>query len=225
MAKPSSSPKSRLLCSTEIPPMTVPPLLLSVAIARNRVCHRVGNAAADVDRAAAAAQSLLRRGDTNHGHRQTHGRHTDHQARRARPINPESSRFFIRYNTLPATPQATRDYQRSAEPPGLNPDGNASGVPRATLSSDPAGVNRGSPRVVLSPRYLGQQVSLSVSNVRAVPAVSPRNVRSDAVASLWRPSPEGDVAVPALPIPALTPEQMSRVDRIMVDDFGVRCCN
>jgi NAD(P)H-hydrate epimerase len=27
--------------------------------------------------------------------------------------------------------------------------------------------------------------------------------------------------VPALPIPVLTPEQMSRVDRIMVDDFGV----
>ena len=27
--------------------------------------------------------------------------------------------------------------------------------------------------------------------------------------------------MPALPIPALTPEQMSRVDRIMVDDFGV----
>src|SRR5829696_8999216 len=27
--------------------------------------------------------------------------------------------------------------------------------------------------------------------------------------------------VPALPIPALTPDQMSRVDRIMVDDFGV----
>src|ERR671910_2431031 len=27
--------------------------------------------------------------------------------------------------------------------------------------------------------------------------------------------------VPALPIPALTPDQMSQVDRIMVDDFGV----
>jgi NAD(P)H-hydrate epimerase len=27
--------------------------------------------------------------------------------------------------------------------------------------------------------------------------------------------------VPTLPIPALTPDQMSRVDRIMVDDFGV----
>ncbi len=27
--------------------------------------------------------------------------------------------------------------------------------------------------------------------------------------------------VPALPIPALTPDQMSRIDRIMVDDFGV----
>ena len=27
--------------------------------------------------------------------------------------------------------------------------------------------------------------------------------------------------MPALPIPALTPDQMSRVDRIMVDDFGV----
>jgi NAD(P)H-hydrate epimerase len=27
--------------------------------------------------------------------------------------------------------------------------------------------------------------------------------------------------VPALPVPALTPDQMSRVDRIMVDDFGV----
>jgi NAD(P)H-hydrate epimerase len=27
--------------------------------------------------------------------------------------------------------------------------------------------------------------------------------------------------VPALPIPALTPDRMSRVDRIMVDDFGV----
>jgi NAD(P)H-hydrate epimerase len=27
--------------------------------------------------------------------------------------------------------------------------------------------------------------------------------------------------VPALPIPALTPDQMSRVDRIMVDEFGV----
>ena len=27
--------------------------------------------------------------------------------------------------------------------------------------------------------------------------------------------------MPALPVPALTPDQMSRVDRIMVDDFGV----
>ena len=64
-------------------------------------------------------------------------------------------------------------------------------------------------------------MSLSVSNDRADSDVSPPNVRSDAVASLWRPSQEGDLAVPALPIPALTPEQMSRVDRIMVDDFGV----
>src|SRR5918997_4384984 len=72
-----------------------------------------------------------------------------------------------------------------------------------------------------APRYLGQQVSLSVSNVRADPAVSPRNVRSDAVALRLLPSPEGDRAMPALPIPALTPDQMSRVDRIMVDDFGV----
>ena len=28
-------------------------------------------------------------------------------------------------------------------------------------------------------------------------------------------------AVPEVPIPALTPDQMSRVDRIMVDDLGV----
>ena len=27
--------------------------------------------------------------------------------------------------------------------------------------------------------------------------------------------------MPTLPIPALSPDQMSRVDRIMVDDFGV----
>jgi len=27
--------------------------------------------------------------------------------------------------------------------------------------------------------------------------------------------------VPAFPVPALTPDQMSQVDRIMVDDFGV----
>ena len=51
--------------------------------------------------------------------------------------------------------------------------------------------------LVLSPRYPGQQVSLSVSNVRADPAVSPRNVRSDAVAPLWRRAPEGDLPVPA----------------------------
>ena len=139
--------------------------------ARDRVCHRGGNAAADVDRAAAALlrESLLRRGGANHGHRQTYCRHTDHQDT-PRPADQSGIQSILHtLHTLPPTPQATHDYQRSAEPPRLNPDGTASGVPRATLSSDPAGVNRGSPHVVLLPGYPGQQVALSVSNARDQP--------------------------------------------------------
>ena len=148
---------------------------------RDRGRHRGGNVVTDVSCAKACCAGATPIIATA---RPTAGTPIN-RTRRARPINPESSRFFIRCNTLPTTPQATRDYQRRAEPPGLNPDGSASGVPRATLSSDPAGVNRGSARPILLPRYPGQQVTLSVSNARAVPAVSPRNVRSDAVVSLW----------------------------------------
>src|SRR5215207_9905319 len=214
-AVPSSSPKSRLLVSNEMPARTVPPSL-SVAM--------FPTASATVA-AMSAPMSCANACCTGATPTMATARPTDGtpitRTRRARPINPVSSRFFMLSTSLPATPQATRDYQRSAEPPGLNPDSTASGVPRATLSSDPAGVNRGSPRVALPPRNLGQQVSLSVSNVRVGPDVSSRNVRSDAVASRWRPSPEGDLTVPALPIPALTPDEMSRVDHIMGDDFGV----
>jgi len=83
--------------------------------------------------------------------------------------------------TLPATPQATRDYQRSAEPPGLNPDGIASGVPVPRYHPI-LPVSTGDHQASSCPEIPGQQVSLSVSNDRADPDVSPRNVRSDAVA-------------------------------------------
>ena len=50
------------------------PLLLFVAIPETAAATVAAMLVADILR-----ESLLRRGDTNHGHRQTHGRHTDQQ--------------------------------------------------------------------------------------------------------------------------------------------------
>src|SRR3712207_3628496 len=93
--------------------------------------------------------------------------------------------------------------------------------PRATLSSDPAGVNRGSPRLLPSPGCRGDQrlpvyqtfrVSRPFHHAASRPTWLHRS--DDTRGKETRSMPESSM-------PALTPDQMSRVDRIMGDDFGV----
>src|SRR5215218_2680348 len=86
---------------------------------RDRACHRPGNAAANVDRAAAAflGESLLRWGDTNHGQRQTHCRYAGHQdtPRADNRSGVQSVHHFLKHPSLlrpkpPATTSGARSY-------------------------------------------------------------------------------------------------------------------